>query len=807
MVINIDSNNTNKIYSFLGFHVNPQQRSVTQGTQAVVLSKKSFDMLVVLLQRHGELITKDELLAAVWPNQFITDSALSKQIARLRSTFDSQESSESFIETIRGVGIRLIVDVKVVHNQSDSLTSKTLFKKYLTAAGILLVVGFFLLQPYTRPNLVADLAVDPVANLVTSSTVDQIHKVKALESTIANKKSINVAVIPAQKTDEWLGIGGLNYLSELLQNHAEIEAISPNVDWFSQDKNNVLALQLSQADNIDYVLIVNIIKQQSRLIANISLRNKHGILATGELQAATLSNLFEKLDSWATLQLNITSGVVFANLGHSAQVSDFALESYLRGLAAARNRNFTQSAQFLQTAVNQDKNFFTVWLLLAEVEAELGNYAKALAITNTIAALNNFDPILFNDLYNVKARVLIYMDKLDEAETWLKKSMDISAKQNDIRAMIVSLSSQVLIHERNSGLNAESLAIIKKQLLLTKQYIPLPSKIAELNHNLAIVYQYMHDYDNAQTHIHRAIEQFKKVSNSTGLLSSYRVLADIYYDLAQTGKALNVLEKADDLVEAVDAPLTIAPFYMSKARNLYEQGFRKKALYFIEKLQDMGVKYANNEAKVIALIIQAELQVTYNDIDAGKDAINKLLKITSINPQEYPANIEYIAAIDMYISARWDEVKSAREKTASYLKSYPSLKQSIALHLRRIEAHLLAREGYRNKAIDMLNKLMNDYIEQQYILYAMYVGYEILEFQWQHDMEGYLKTLNRVQELVSFDYPILKFRAKYFAYKKDFLNAVILMQELKPKAREFWNIDDQLLLEEYQQKAQGISKS
>ena len=69
-------------------------------------------------------------------------------------------------------------------------------------------------------------------------------------------------------------------------------------------------------------------------------------------------------------------------------------------------------------------------------------------------------------------------------------------------------------------------------------------------------------------------------------------------------------------------------------------------------------------------------------------------------------------------------------------------------------------------------------------------------------MQGYLKTLNQVQELTTFDYPILKYRAQYHAYQDDFINATILMQELKPKAREFWSIDDQLLLEKYQQHSQ-----
>ncbi|MCF6289194.1 MAG: winged helix-turn-helix domain-containing protein [Proteobacteria bacterium] len=633
MVINIDSNNTNEIYSFLDFHVNPQQRSVTQdvtqSTQVIDLSKKSFDMLVVLLQRHGELITKDELLAAVWPNQIITDSALSKQIARLRGIFDSQES-ESFIETIRGVGIRLIVDVQVTGDQQDNLTSKTLFIKHLITAGVLLAVGFFFFQFFTGSNLVVGSVTDPTTN----STANQIPKVKSIdESIIANRKSINIAIIPEQKTDEWLDIGGLNYVSELLQNHDEIETISPNIAWFNQDKSNVLALQLSQADNIDYVLVINIIKQQRRFIANIILRNKHGILATGDLQATTLSNLFEKLDSWAILQLNITSGVVFANSGHSAHISDFSLESYLRGLAAARSRDFNKAAQFLQTAVNQNESFFSAWLLLAEVEAELGNFQKALAITETIGKMDNFDNYYLNDLYNVKARVLIYLNKLDGAQVYLDKSIAISEQTGDMKAIIVSLSSQAMIQDR-TGITEETLKIISKQLELVKRYNPLPNLIAQLNHNLAIVYQKLFRYDEAKHHVDLAIKQYYTLQNYSGLVSSYRVKANIHNDLAETGLALLALKKAEKWLNKVDSPIVLANYYVSKAMNLYEQGYLSQAYIEIDKLYDLSITYDNIEAKIMALIIQAELQLYYKNLTDARQSIAHVLDIVMFNPAQ-----------------------------------------------------------------------------------------------------------------------------------------------------------------------------
>ncbi len=781
-------NNKSVIYGLLDFEINSEQRSVCKNSVPLKLSKKSFDMLLVLLQRHRELVTKEELIASVWPNQIITDDALYKQITRLRSFFESANVDKPVIETIRGIGIKLIPSVTILtaeisdppENSSEKKVSSMLILSTIIIISLILM-GISFLKFYESET--------GIQNNVTSI------------STIV--EPINIAIVPAHKTQDWLNIGGLNYLSELLQRHNKIQTIKPQIDWFDNDDSSVLALELSQTVGIDYTLIVQNVLHNEKFSGHVTLRNKNNILAKNIIEATTLFMLFEKMNSWTNQQLNISSNLeIEENTTNSNELSNYALESYLRGVSSAQNRNFEKAAQFLQTAINQNQSYFSAWLLLAQVQSELGHYQKALAITDTIENLNDFDQSLLNELYNVKARVLIYQNNLDSAAAYLQKSIRLSEQNNDMKAMIVSLSSQALIHDRNAEINQETLEIMQKQLALIEKYNPLPNQIAQLNHNLAIAHQHLFDYKMARSHIDKAILQYKKSNNNTGLLSSYRVLSLLHYDLAETGEALLVLDKAENLLATVDAPITIGYYYMSYARNLMQQGYRQQAQQSIDKLNQFSITYANNQPKVIALTIQTELQILYGDIDSAKTTMKQLLAIISINPEDYPADAPYIVALDMYISARFESTEQAREKVKNYLANYPSLKSYILTELRRVEAHILAKEGYRVKSSEILHSLMNDYLESNHILDAMYIGYEILEIQWQRDMDDYLKTLNLLQELATFDYPILKFRAQYRAYKNDYINAAILMQELKPKAREFWTVNDQLLLEDYQEKSQ-----
>ena len=78
----------------------------------------------------------------------------------------------------------------------------------------------------------------------------------------------------------------------------------------------------------------------------------------------------------------------------------------------------------------------------------------------------------------------------------------------------------------------------------------------------------------------------------------------------------------------------------------------------------------------------------------------------------------------------------------------------------------------------------------------------LLDLQWKTNKKDYVKTMNYLDELSTFKYPMDKYKAQYLAYNKDYINAYTLMAELKAKSNEFWSTQDQMKLEEYQQLAQ-----
>src|SRR5262249_39992859 len=90
------------------FRLDKGNECLWRGSQEIKLRPKAFAMLSYLLEWPGRLVTKEQLLAAVWPETFVSDAVLKVTIAQLREAFDDDPKSPSFIETAHRRGYRFV---------------------------------------------------------------------------------------------------------------------------------------------------------------------------------------------------------------------------------------------------------------------------------------------------------------------------------------------------------------------------------------------------------------------------------------------------------------------------------------------------------------------------------------------------------------------------------------------------------------------------------------------------------------------------------------------------------------------------
>jgi TolB-like protein len=80
----------------------------------LTMGSRALEILGVLVHRHGELISRAEIMAAVWPRMAVEDSNLNVQITALRRVLDQERGAPSRIQTIRGRGYRFTAPVRRV---------------------------------------------------------------------------------------------------------------------------------------------------------------------------------------------------------------------------------------------------------------------------------------------------------------------------------------------------------------------------------------------------------------------------------------------------------------------------------------------------------------------------------------------------------------------------------------------------------------------------------------------------------------------------------------------------------------------
>src|SRR5438045_717289 len=95
-------------FEFGRFRILPQRREVLADGRPMELGGRAFDVLVVLIEANGAVVSKGELMSRVWPGRIIDDNNLHAQIKALRKAFADHE----LIRTIVGRGYQFRGEVR-----------------------------------------------------------------------------------------------------------------------------------------------------------------------------------------------------------------------------------------------------------------------------------------------------------------------------------------------------------------------------------------------------------------------------------------------------------------------------------------------------------------------------------------------------------------------------------------------------------------------------------------------------------------------------------------------------------------------
>jgi DNA-binding winged helix-turn-helix (wHTH) protein/tetratricopeptide (TPR) repeat protein len=107
-------NQVKHLLEFGHFRIDPEQRLLLRDEQPIPLPPKAFDLLLVLTQRSGQVVIKDDLMKLLWPDTFVEESNLAQQVLQVRKALGERAQDSAYIVTVPGRGYRFAQQVRTI---------------------------------------------------------------------------------------------------------------------------------------------------------------------------------------------------------------------------------------------------------------------------------------------------------------------------------------------------------------------------------------------------------------------------------------------------------------------------------------------------------------------------------------------------------------------------------------------------------------------------------------------------------------------------------------------------------------------
>jgi DNA-binding winged helix-turn-helix (wHTH) protein/tetratricopeptide (TPR) repeat protein len=108
------------IYQFAGIELDCARREIRVGRRRQEIPPQVFDLLEFLARHHNQVVSKDELANALWPNRIVTDASITQAVRKARAALEKCGADPTIIRNQHGHGYRLEANVSVIAKPEES---------------------------------------------------------------------------------------------------------------------------------------------------------------------------------------------------------------------------------------------------------------------------------------------------------------------------------------------------------------------------------------------------------------------------------------------------------------------------------------------------------------------------------------------------------------------------------------------------------------------------------------------------------------------------------------------------------------
>ncbi len=358
--------NEHREYCFDDFHVDPEAWNLYRDGEVIHLEPTVLKLLVFLIRNRDRLVTKEELMDTVWGDTVVSESALSKAVARLRKALDDDPGAPRYIETVHSRGYRFVAKVEEAAPGDASSPSWLSGRRGITAAvfaGFLLILLLLLWRD----------VFDPVEPQPAGQKADQIE---------------SLAVLPL---DNMAGSPGQDYFVEglhevLITELSKISGlrVTSRQSTMRFDGSDQPMPAIASELGVDALVEGSVMLVDERVQVTAQLihgrTDTHLWAQTYERDAGDVLGLLSEVAHTISTEIESTLRTPGAERPAAiGPVDPIASQAYLRGLYHLNRfglQSFKQSLEYFEQAVAADPEFALAWGALAGAHLMLAYYGE-----------------------------------------------------------------------------------------------------------------------------------------------------------------------------------------------------------------------------------------------------------------------------------------------------------------------------------------------------------------------------------------------------------------------------------------------
>lgn len=358
--------NEHREYRFDDFHVDPEAWNLYRDGEVIHLEPTVLKLLVFLIGNRDRLVTREELMDSVWGDTIVSESALSKAVARLRKALDDDPGAPRYIETVHSRGYRFVAKVEETTPGGASPPPWSSGRRGIIAAALAASLSILLLlfwrdffdpgaqQPAEqKTGQIESLAVLPLDNMTGSPGQD--YFVEGLHEVLITELS-KISGLRVTSRQSTMRFGGSDQPIPAIAGELGVDALVEGSVMLVGERVQVTAQLIHGSTD-------------AHLWAQTYERDARDVLGL-------LSEVADTISTEIASTLRMPGAERPAAIG---PVDPVASEAYLRGLQYLNRfglESFKRSMEYFEQAVAADPGFALAWGALAGAHLMLAYYGE-----------------------------------------------------------------------------------------------------------------------------------------------------------------------------------------------------------------------------------------------------------------------------------------------------------------------------------------------------------------------------------------------------------------------------------------------